>query len=370
MREENPNHEIAEVFYCLNIGGPISNDLIAHTFKLILTHPQVKARDAQLGSFLTGLMVRGTTSSEVATLIRTALNIDGITRFRPPIPSGERLVGVAGSGKKGLKTFNISTPACIVAATLGAYVAKPGSGATSSLSGSRDFALIVGAKPLTNQEMTEVLLATKFGLFPLEDVIPKFDSVYGGKTFGPTPLSFGLPAIANPIVCDALLYGLSHPNVKLSMELFRHFGSKEVIVVASSHDRIHYVDELTPLTTNMMGRITNGIIGEVEEPDVTLLTGQATCQPEDLEPGDSLIENIQCAVRVLAGKGSIYREQAVAMNAAAILVLANKTPDLKEGFEVSLKALQSGRCLEKLEEFVEATGGNNKALHTLLGGES
>jgi anthranilate phosphoribosyltransferase len=370
MEDENPNHEIAEVFYRLNVGVPVSDDLVAKTFKLILTHSQVKARDAQLGAFLTGLMVKGPTSSEVVTLIRTALNIDGLIRFRPPIPHGERLVGVAGSGKKGLKTFNISTPACIVAATLGVYVAKPGSGATSSLSGSRDFAMIVGAKPLTHQEMTEVLLTTKFGLFPIEDLIPKFDGVYGGKTFGPTPLSFGLPAISNPIVCDAFLYGLSHPNVKLSLEVFRSFGHKEVIVVASSHDKIHYVDELTPLRVNMVGKITNGMIKEVEEPSLALITQQSPCKPEDLQPGESLIENIQFAVKVLEGKGTPSREHAVAMNAAAILVLANKVANLEEGFKISLETIQSGRCLVKLEEFIEATGGSKKALYTLLGGES
>lgn len=58
------------------------------------------------------------------------------------------------------------------------------------------------------------------------------------------------------------------------------------------------------------------------------------------------------------------------MNAAAILVLANKVASLEEGFKISLEAIQSGKCLLKLEEFIEATGGSKKALHTLLGGES
>ncbi len=370
MEEVNPNHEIAEVFYRLNVGVPIGADLVARTFKLILTHPQVKARDAQLGAFLNGLMVKGPTSSEVATLIRTALNIDGLIRFRPSIPQGEVLVGVAGSGKKGLKTFNISTPACIVAATLGAYVAKPGSGATSSVSGSRDFAAVVGAKTLTHQEMSDVLLSTKFGLFPIEDLIPKFDGVYGGKTFGPTPLSFGLPAIANPIVCDAFLYGLSHPKVRLSLEVFRSFKCKEVMVVASSHDNIHYVDELTPLQKNTIGKISGGLIKDVEELNFASVNQCPLCNPADLQSGESLIENIHFAVKVLEGKGTAPRECAVALNAAAILVLSNKAATVEEGFRASLDAIRSGRCLTKLEEFIEATGGNKKSLHMLLGGNS
>ena len=370
MREENPNHEIAEVFYRLNIGVPVGNDLLEKVFKLILTHPKVKARDTQLGAFLTGLMVKGPTVEEVMILIRTALNIDGLIRFKPSMPRGKRLVGVAGSGKKGLKTFNISTPACIVSVVAGAYVAKPGSGATSSVSGSTDFASVVGANMLSHQDMTEVLLSTGFGLFSIENLIPKFDGVYGGKTFGPTPLSFGLPAIANPIICDALLYGLSHPNVGLSLELLREFGYKDAMVVASSDDNIHYVDELSPLSLNLIGRIENGTIKAVEESLPVDLIDGLHCYPEDLQSGESLIENVQFAIRVLQGKGSKPRENAVALNAGAILVLAHKASNLTEGYKQALDVIRSGKSIKKLEEFIEATGGSKKALHTLQRGGS
>ena len=365
MKEINPNHEIAEVFYRLNVGVPIGDDLIEKTFKLILMHPLVKARDTQLGAFLTGLMVKGPTVEEVMVLIRTALNIDGLIRFKPSIPRGEKLVGVAGSGKKGLKTFNISTPACIVAVASGAYVAKPGSGATSSISGSTDFASVVGVKTLSHQEMTDVLISTGFGLFSIENLIPKFDGVYGGKTFGPTPLSFGLPAIANPIICDALLYGLSHPNLGLSLEVLKGFGYTDVIVVASSNDKIHYVDELSPLSLNLIGRIEKGEIGIVKE---IMPVDVPCCDPVDLNSGESLIENAQFAVEVLEGKGSKAKEDAVALNAGAILVLAGKATNIMDGYKHSLDTIRSGGGLKKLEEFIDATGGSKKALKTLKGG--
>ena len=368
MAAENPNNEIAEVFYRWNVGVPVSLDMLAKAFKLILTDPHVKARDSQLGAFLSGLMLKGPTDLEVTTLIRTAFNVDGLTKFKPQIPCGERLVGVAGSGKKGLKTFNISTPACIVAATLGAYVAKTASSATSSLSGSRDLVRLVGANILTNQEMSEVLCSTGLGIFSIEDLIPKFDGIYGGKIFEPTPLSFGLPAIANPVVCDALLYGLSHPNLKLSLDVFKNLGCEEVIVVASSYDNIHYVDELTPLPVNLLGRIRARKVQDVSELPVPLITGHAACEPLSLRPGESILENIKIALDALDGKGDIQRVNTIALNAAAILVLANKAATIEEGFNPCVEAIRSGRCLKKLQEFIEATGGSSNALHTLLGG--
>lgn len=368
MKIKNPNHQIAEVFYRLNIGAPVEDDLIAKAFGLILSNPNVKARDVQLGALLTGLMVRGPSVREVVILIRTALNIDSVTRYKPTLPPGEKLVGVAGSGKKGCKTFNISTPACLVASAAGAYVAKPGSSATSSVSGSKDFMNAVGARISDPDEMIEILLSTKFGLFPIEELIPKFNAVYGGKTFGPTPLSFALPAVVNPIVCDAVLYGLSHPNVSLALNTFVELGYKNVMIVSSSPDKVHYVDELSTLEHNLVGRIDGGNVGKVEELSVTPITQHPPSPPKALRQGDSLIENVQLALNVLQGKSQGPCEDTVALNAAGILVMAGKETTLSDGFNRAIETIRSGASFRKLEEFIEATGGSKKALSIITGG--
>lgn len=366
MSTKDPNHEIAEIFYRLNTGELVAEEMLANAFGLVLTNPNVKARDTQLGALLTGLMVKGPTSREIVTLIRTALNIDGLVRYRPTLPSGVKLVGVAGSGKKGNKTFNISTPACLVAAAAGCYVAKPGSAATSSISGSKDFIIAVGARILSPSEMIEVLTTTGFGLFSLEELIPKFDQVYGGKTFGPTPLSFALPAVVNPIACDALLYGLSHPNVALSLRVFSELGYPNVMVVSSTNDGIHCLDELSVLPRNSSGQITQGQVGEVIVFSPEDL-GIDEASPDALSPGSSLIENAQIAVEILRGRLPGPRANTVALNAAAILVLSGRTVDLEAGYKVASDIITSGTAYDKLREFVTATGGSLGALATITG---
>lgn len=368
MDTKEANHQIAEIFYRLNIGAPIESGLITKTFELILTNPHVKARDVQLGAFLTGLMVRGPSAREVITLIRTALNIDGVTKYKPTLPPGEKLVGVAGSGKKGYKTFNISTPACFVASAVGAFVAKPGSVATSSISGSKDFLNTVGARISDPNDMIEVLLATGFGLFPIEQLIPKFDAVYGGKTFGPTPLSFALPAVINPIACDAVLYGLSHPNITLALNVFVGLGYKDAMIVCSTPDKIHYIDELSALEHNSIGIIAGGNAGEVEELSIASITGNPPAIPEVLQQGASLIENVQIALKILQGKSPGPGEDTVALNAAGILVLSGKSATLKDGFGLAIDVIRNGSAFRKLEEFIDATGGSKKALSTIIGG--
>ncbi len=367
MEQKNPNLEIAEVFYRLNIGAPVDLDLVTRAFELILTSPQVKARDAQLGSFLMGLMVKGPTSQEIVALIRTALNIDGLTRYKPNLPHNEKLVGVAGSGKKGWKTFNISTPACFVASAAGAFVAKTGSAATSSIGGSTDLIKTVGVNLLETNAMIAVLQQTGFGIFSIEDTIPKFDGVYGGKAFGPTPLSFAFPAIISPVACETLLYGLSHPDLKLALEVFSMLSYKNVMVVTSTSDDIHYVDELSTLSSNRFGRIEKGVTGPIEEFSPTTLTQTSCSGPDDLQPGLSLIENAQLSVQVLSGKAIGPRGQTVALNAAAILVLASKAADLCQGYALAIDTIRSETGLQKLRQFIDATGGSQKALATIMG---
>lgn len=366
MKIKNPNQEIAEVFYRFNIGAPVEDELIAKAFELILTNPNVKSRDAQLGAFLTGLMVKGPSAREVVILVRTALNIDGVTRYKPTLPLDEKLIGVAGSGKKGCKTFNVSTSACLVASAAGVYVAKPGSTATSSVSGSKDFMNAVGAKISDPNEMIGVLLSTKFGLFPIEELVPKFDAVYGGKTFGPTPLSFALPAVVNPIACDALLYGLAHPNVSLALKVFAELGYKDVMIVTSSHDKLHYLDELSTLEHNFIGMIDDGNVCNVEELQVSQITGHPLSYPDELKSGTSLIENVQIALRVLRGRFQGSCEDTVALNAAGILVMAEKERTLADGFNTAIEVIRSGAGFRKLEEFIDATGGSRKSLSTIM----
>lgn len=366
MTDPTVNHRISEVFYRLNVGAPLDEGLLEEAFGLILINPHVQARDTQLGAFLTGLMVRTPTVREILVLIRTALNIDGIKRFRPTLPQGELLVGVAGSGKKGLKTFNISTAACFVASAEGVYIAKPGSSATSSVSGSKDLIYALGAVLLDTPEMIEVMHQTKLGIFPIESQIPRFDAVYGGKIFGPTPLSFGLPAIVNPLACDAVYYGLAHPNVELAQATLLGLGFEDAMVVTSSHDSVHFVDELSSLSQNKAGLIKDGVM---QSADATLVSDLKFdhCDATALQAKDSLFENVQYVLQVLKGKSPESAKRTVALNAAGILLLAKKSETFADAYVRSVQAIESGAAYEKLCQFVEATGGSIRTITNLMG---
>ena len=133
---------VREVLYRLNVGSKIDIHLLEKAFDVLLLNSNSKERDVQLGAILTGIMARGPKKEEIIALLKSSFKLDKFNprkREKIKLPASCILVGAIGSGKKGIKTMNISTPALLTAASLGAYTAKAVSYSTSSLTGSADF---------------------------------------------------------------------------------------------------------------------------------------------------------------------------------------------------------------------------------------
>src|SRR4051812_50170994 len=89
-----------------------------------------EATPSQLAAFLMGLRMRGETVDELAGF--AAAMQDRVTRVEAPAGT----IDVVGTGGDGAGTFNISTAAAPVVASLGVPVAKHGNRAITSRSGS------------------------------------------------------------------------------------------------------------------------------------------------------------------------------------------------------------------------------------------
>ena len=64
------------------------------------------------------------------------------------------------------------------------------------------------------------------------------------------------------------------------------------------------------------------------------------------------------AVKTLAGKGNKSRTEIVALNTAIILWIVEKTSSLREGVDIAMKEIMSGRPLAKLLEWVRVQNRN------------
>ncbi len=353
---------VCEVLYRLNVGSKIDIKLLESAFDTILSKEYSKKNDVQLGAILTGIMSRGPEKEEIIALLKSVFNLDKFDpkkRKKIKLPRGKLLIGAIGSGKKGNKTINISTPALLTAASLGAYTAKAVSHSTSSLTGSADFLEKIGCNlNIPQSKMGKIIQKIGFGAFKIEGLLPKFDSIYGQKFIAPHALSFGLAALASPIEYDNFLYGLAHPNVELSIEVLKYFGVKNVMVVSTTHDMIHYLDEMGVYGETKLIGIQHGNVGKLKIWNPVKELRLPKYSPKDISEGKTIKENIKLSLDVLKGKGNPAREDIIAINAGTILHLSGITKGLEESYKTAKKAIKEGLPYKKLLEFIEATGGN------------
>lgn len=367
----NEYKNLKELLYRLNVNSKYDIDLLRSAFSEILNVKNDNIRNTMLGSFLTAIMTKNPTSDEVVALLKEAFSLDNynpIERKKIQIDNHE-IVTLAGSGKKGVKTINISTASALLASSMGAYVVKPGSKSTSSVTGSADFMEIVGAnKDITLDESIDILNDCGFAFFCIEDIIPKFDKIYGGNFFAPHVLSFGLAALICPVKTDSLLYGLAHPNVELSLDVLKKFGNQNVLVVSSTDDGIHFIDEMGVYgETKIIGTkdgINNGnllIFNPIKELGLPKYTSR------DIAQGKTKEENIKYILSVLAGNGLEAHEDIVCINCANILYLSRMVTNYKEGYVKAKEAIKTGQGLDMLIKYIKHTGGNTNKIYKLLG---
>jgi anthranilate phosphoribosyltransferase len=124
------------------VGHELEPAVVAGAFEACctLTPP---ARDVALGSLLMAVMANGPRVDHIEALVAQALSAEVRHPAERVEAEGPVLV-LAGSGKKGMRTPNITTPAGLIAAAAGAKVVKVGSAGTSSVLGSRDLASALG----------------------------------------------------------------------------------------------------------------------------------------------------------------------------------------------------------------------------------
>lgn len=362
--------EVMEVFHRINVRAPVDTGMLATAFRVILHLEDSRLRDPLLSAFLMMLMTKGPDPTEIVALLRVAFSIDGFSpgdAVKVSLPQTETLIGCAGSGKKGIKTINISTPSAVLAASAGVHVSKTGSSSTSSISGSADFLAAIGANlHVTNAAMIGVLQKLRFGFFRIEAVIPQFDRVYGGRFHAPHVLSFGLAGLLTPVRLDHRLYGLSHPDVELPLKVFREFGVENAFVVSNTHNDVHYIDEMGICgTTRLMGMHAQNI-GRLSYLDPTVLLGLPRYTPKDLAQGHTVHRNVTIALQALRGRGLQAVRDVICINAASLMVLSEKAANLKDGFAIAKRFMKTGVAIELLEAFIEATGGDVSRLHEYL----
>lgn len=321
---------------------------------LAMEDPQVQS--AQLAVLLTSIMAKGPTRQEALGIIDATMSLDTYVPTAAQDVALPGVVGMAGSGKKGSKTCNLSTGAAIVAAAAGVPVAKSISHSTSSVAGSADVLHHLGYQiPCTRQEAIERLRYHGLGIFRIEDLIPNFDRLYGGKFYAPHVLSLGLPALLVPVKVNSMLYGISHPRVDLSLDVLSSYLDCNLLVISTTVDGYHYVDEvLLNGQCEIIGRHNGKIRSSIRvhwpdflsEPDVDM---------KDLGPGESPQESACRLAAALQGRENPGLQRTIAANAALLMYLsvgADRFEDVRSHYHRALELIADGTVADFLSDLL------------------
>jgi anthranilate phosphoribosyltransferase len=287
---------------------------------------------AQGAAILVSLKTRGETGFDLACAARAAR---ARMKAAPLTVSGA--VDLCGTGGDGASTFNISTAAALVVAACGVPVAKHGNRAVSSRSGSADvleaLGIVMPAEPKVVAGMIETI---GFGFFFAPLFHPGFAALKNVRAeLGVRTLFNLIGPLLNPASVRRQLIGVSTARVvPVVADALRRLGTECTWVVHSDG-----LDELSPCAESLVTEVRGDAMREFTVSPREL--GFEKRSMAELVGGDAR-DNAQRIQRVFEGEQGAARD-AVVLNAAAALVVAEKTDNLRAAVDVASQAIDTGK---------------------------
>jgi anthranilate phosphoribosyltransferase len=312
-----------------------------------------KTTDAQIGSFLTALRIKGETPDEIAGFVKVMIN-----KARKIHPKGKTLLDTCGTGGDNSNTFNISTAVAFVVAGAGIPVVKHGNRSVSSKCGSADVLQALGVNLAITLENVEDCI-NKIGIGFL--FAPLFHQAMKNvanprKEIGIRTVFNVLGPLANPARATHQILGVYNEQLTETMaEVLKKRGIKRALVVHGSG-----LDEITICGKTKITELDKGQIKSyyVFPKDF----GIAEANLKEIKGGNPE-ENAKIILDILNGKEGPKRD-IVILNSAAALYMSGKSNSIKEGIAIAKDSIDSGKAMSKLRLLVEQSnsyrGGNGK----------
>ncbi|KDQ49913.1 hypothetical protein JAAARDRAFT_186692 [Jaapia argillacea MUCL 33604] len=325
--------------------------------KLALTHifSSDPVLPAQIGSFLTALHVNRIERRPESLAAAAQILRDRAVKAVVEDYDKDFVVDIVGTGGDGHNTFNVSTTAAIVAAGAGARVIKHGSRASTSSSGSADLLQSLGciftppspgttSRPIAKMPFTFILAphyhpALAF-IAPYRKSLP-FRTMF--NVLGP---------LINPARPRGMVLGVAERELGSTFaQSLRDGGVERALVVCGAEG----LDEISCAGDTHAWELKDGLITEK-----TLHPSQFGLAVHPLKDvaGGSPEENSEMFRLLLKSGGDIPKELTpvlhfVLMNASALLVVAGVAEDFKQGVDLAMHSVTSGKAWHALDQFIQ-----------------
>lgn len=333
---------IKEAIHEVINGKDLSYEMAQGAMKEIMSG---EASQILMATYLTALRMKGETITEI-TASAQAMRDLGV-HLAPDYD----VLEIVGTGGDEVGTFNISTTSAFVIAAAGIPVAKHGNRSVSSKSGAADVLESLGANiTIDDKKSKEVLDKVKMSFL--------FAQYYHSsmKNVGPVRKEMGertifniLGPLTNPANASIQLLGVYNNDlVEKLAEVLKNLGVKRGMAVCGNDG----LDEITLTGPTHCCEIRDGGLTSF---DITPEQfGFETCDLEELIGGTPQ-ENAQITRDILSGKETGAKRNVILMNAGIAIYLGKEGITMEEGVAIAKEMIDSGKALEKLEEFVKET---------------
>jgi anthranilate phosphoribosyltransferase len=323
---------------------PLTRDEAQTAFGILF---EGEATPSQIGGLLMALRTRGETVDEyaaAAAVMRAKCNA---------VKAPDGAMDIVGTGGDGKGTLNISTATAFVVAGAGVVVAKHGNRNLSSKSGAADALGQMGINVMVGPQVVEKAMnevGIGFMMAPMHH--PAIAHVMPTRSELGTRTIFNiLGPLTNPAGVKRQLTGaFSRDLIRPMAETLSALGSDRAWLVHGSDG----TDELTIAGISWVAALEDGAIREFElHPEEA---GLPVHPFEDIL-GGTPADNAVAFHALLDGEPSAYRD-AVLLNSAAALVVAQAAGDLRQGVEMAAQSIDSGAAKDKITALAKITQGD------------
>lgn len=334
--------EIKELLGGLILGRSLSQDEARRVMERIMSG---ELTDAQIGSLLTALRMKGESVAEIAGFAQAMR--EQVVRVR----ASGIVVDTCGTGGDGLGSFNVSTTVAFVVAACGVTVAKHGNRSITSKSGSADVLQALGVKIDLEPEVVErcldevgvgFLFAPRHHLAMRHVMGPRRD-------LGFYTIFNLLGPLTNPAGATRQLIGVFDGKwVEPVARTLGRLGSRHALVV-------HGMDGMDEISitgpTHVAELLADGqvLTYDIEPGQFGLGCGSI----EDLRGGDAQF-NAGITRRILEGESGVPRD-IVLLNAGAVLRVAGVVEGIGDGVRLAAQVVDEGKALDCLQRLIQVS---------------
>ena len=335
--------DIREAINIVVSGNDLLMDDAASVMRQIMSG---EATQAQLGSLLTALRLKGETNEEIAgmaTIMREfslRVNVDGMA------------VDSVGTGGDGLNTFNISTAAAFVAAGAGLKVAKHGNRAASGTCGSADVLEELGVKiELSPEGVEQCIRESGIGFMFAQAFHPSM------RHAGPARREIGIRTVfnilgplTNPAGAQSMLVGVAFPDLGEKMaSVLNLLDTHHSIVVHGDGG----LDEMTLAGNTAVWEVAGG---KVSNWTLSVADTGLPITPTEAVRGGDKAANAATMRALLSGEGGPVRDY-VLLNSAGVLLAGDLVTNIRDGVQLAAQTIDSGAAKARMESMIEASRG-------------